>query len=324
MAKKGKTALAKDPKVETDPKVAKAKERYNRGIDMLKKYPPGHPRRKVGERLIRQNGPATGIKNWEKAYKTPPGKNAIKLTPEQKFAGLTPEQQRDRLTDEAGFFAKGNIDRAQAFDPNKPFQGYEMGFGEARDKAYGDIMSQFDRSMAPEFQRQQQEFQQRMVDQGLDPGSKAYQDQYKMMADAQNNARLNAQSQASQQAYEVQKQAFDQGQQAANMPWQWQQIANPYFMTPWEQAGNQNIANIQGQWNMKQTEAQKAGQIAAANIGASASRANTQAQIEAEDERWRRGNVNNINQNPNQNNGGFGGGVQSSLPAGVLLGSQGR
>lgn len=314
-----KTALSKEPKVESDPRKAKALEAYNRGIRMLKKYPPGHPRRAIGEKLINQAGPQTGLPDWNKALQTPAGKDAKKPTPEQKFAGKTPEQQRDVLTDEAGYFAKKNLDRGQAFDPNNPFTGYEMGFGQARDKAYGDVMSQFERTMQPEFQRQQQEFQQRMADSGLDPGSKAYQDQYKMMADAQSNARLNAQSQASQQAYEVQQQAFNQGQSAANMPWQWQQIANPYFMTPWEQAGNVNLANVQGQWNMKQTEAQKAGQLAAANIAAGTSRANTQAQIDADNERWRRENVARMDQGQNQNNG-FVNGVQSGLPGGIATG----
>lgn len=315
-----KTALRKDPKVESDPKKARALENYNKGIRMLKKYSADHPRRAIAERLIKSAGPLTGIQNWEKGLQTPPGANAVKLTQEQKFKKLSPEKQREALTSETGAFIEQNINRGQSFDPNRPFVGYEAGFGQARDKAYSDIMSQFERTMQPEFQRQNAEFQQRMADQGLDPSSGAYQAQYKALADAQNNARLNAQSQASQQSYEVQQQAFNQGQAAANMPWQWQQISQPYFMTPWEQAGNVQLANIQGEQRLK--EQQLAGESArqVAGIGAGASMRNTQAQIEAEQERWRRQDIANMGQNQNQGQGGFWGGVQSGLPGGVTAG----
>lgn len=318
-----KTALAKDPKVETNQAKAKALENYNKGIRMLQKYAEGHPRRAIAERLINQAGPQTGIKDWNKALKTPAGKDAKQVSAEKKFAGYTPEKQRDVLTDEAAFMARENINRAQGFDPNKPFANYQMGFGEARDKAYADVMGQFDRSMQPEFQRQNAEFQQRMADQGLDPASGAYQAQYKALADAQNNARLNAQSQASQQAYEVQKQAFEQGQTAANMPWQWQQIANPYVMTPWEQAGQANLANIQGEYGVRQQEMQGQSAQRVAGIGAGASTRNTQLQIEADQERFRRQDIANMNQNQNQGRGGFIGGVQSGLPGGVATGGMG-
>lgn len=315
-----KSALNKDPKVESDSKIAKAKEIYNRGIRMLKKYPPGHPRRAIGERLINQAGPRTGIADWNKALKTPARKGAKPPSAEKKFADMTPEKQRDVLTDETGFMARENINRAQAFDPNKPFQGYEMGFGQARDKAYSDVMNQFERSMQPEFERQQKEFQQRMYEQGIDPQSGAYQAQAKALNDAQNNARLNAQSQASQQAYEVQQQAFNQGQASANMPWQWQQIAQPFVMTPWEQAGNVDLANIQGQFGLEQAQLQGKSAREIAALNAATSRANTQAQIEAENERWRRENMNQYPPSNQGNRPGFPEGAQSSLPNGVISG----
>lgn len=318
-----KSALTKDPKVEKDSGKARALENYNKGIRMLKKYGEGHPRRAIAERLINSSGPLTGIKNWEKGLQTSAGANAIAPTPEQKFKNLSPEEQRKAITGEAGAFLEQNINRGQAFDPNRPFAGYEMGFGQARDKAYADVMGQFERTMQPEFERQTAQFQQRMADQGLDPASGAYQAQYKALADAQNNARLNAQSQASQQAYEVQKQAFEQGQTAANMPWQWQQISQPFITLPWEQAGQENIANIQGQQRLR--EQQIAGESArqVAGIGAGASTRNTQLNIEAEQERWRRQDIANMGQGQNQNQNGFRSGFQSTLPTGVTTGGMG-
>ena len=318
-----KGALAKDPKGTADPKQAKALEMYNKGIKMLEKYEVGHPRRKIAENLINRSGPQTGNANWNKGLNTKPGKNAVKQTPEQKFKALSPEEQRTTLTGEAGALAEQNINLAQGFDPNKPFTGYEMGFGQARDKAYSDVMAQFNRSMEPEFQRQSAEFQQRMADQGLDPASGAYQAQYKALADAQNNARLNAQSQASQTAYDVQQQAFNQGQTSYNMPFNWQQVQQPLFMTPWEQAGNVNLANVQAEAARRQQELQNAGAARTAGIGAGASMANTQAQIAAQERQWQRENVANIPNNQQQRPG-FVQGVQAGLPGGVATGGMQR
>ena len=49
-----------------------------------------------------------------------------------------------------------------------------------------------------------------MAEQGIDPNSGAYQGQYKAMKDAQNNARLNAQSQAFQIGSQYQQQGYEQ------------------------------------------------------------------------------------------------------------------
>jgi hypothetical protein len=318
-----KGALAKDPKGTADPKQAKALEMYNKGIKMLKKYEPGHPRRKIAENLVNRFGPQTGNANWNKGLQTKPTGKTVKPSAEAKFKAMTPEKQREELTGEAGALALGNINFAQGFDPNKPFAGYEMGFGQARDKAYNDVMSQFNRSMEPEFQRQNAEFQQRMADQGLDPASGAYQAQYKALADAQNNARLNAQSQASQAAYDVQQQAFNQGQTSYNMPFNWQQVQQPLFMTPWEQAGNVNLANVQAEAERKRQELANAGAARTAGIGAGATMANTQAEIAARERQWQRENVANIpNQQPGQ--GGFWQGVQAGMPGGVAAGGMQR
>jgi hypothetical protein len=136
------------------------------------------------------------------------------------------------------------------------------------------------------------------------------------MADAQNNARLNAQSQASQQAYQVQQQAFGQGQIAAMTPFeQWQASKEP-FILPYQQAGDVNLANIQGSWQQKMQAAQNAAAIKQANIAASTSRANTAADIASREEMFRQ---QQLGQYPtgNQKPPGFKEGVKETLPIGI-------
>jgi hypothetical protein len=233
----------------------------------------------------------------------------------------TPEQRAQALEMQAGQFYNRMMKGTEGFDPNRPFAGYEMGFGEARDKAYGDVMAQFNRSMEPEFQRQNAEFQQRMADQGLDPNSGAYQAQFKALADAQNNARLNAQSQAAQQAYQVQEQAFGQGQAAAMTPFQQWQASNQPFLLPMQQRGDMSLAQMQERARMQQIQAQNAAGIQQANIAAGTSRANTLAQIEAENERYRRENVGSYPASPKRPSNSFASGVMSTLPGGITGGA---
>jgi hypothetical protein len=95
--------------------------------------------------------------------------------------------------------------------------GYEQGFNSQLESARKNVMDQFERTMAPQFQREQSEFQQRMAEQGIDPNSGAYQAQYKAMMDSQNSQRLNAQSQAFQLGAGYQQQGFGQFMQGQQM-----------------------------------------------------------------------------------------------------------
>jgi hypothetical protein len=313
---KGGALKADPPKSNVSKEVASWQRKYNDAVKTFKKQKPGSKEQEKWARIVQRWGAKSQIPNWEKAlgnYKAP--------TPEEKFANMSAEDQRRQMEIDAMEQYRRMMEQASTFDPNKPFAGYEMGFGEARDKAYSDVMAQFNRSMEPEFQRQNAEFQQRMADQGLDPNSGAYQAQYKAMADAQNNARLNAQSQASQQAYQVQQQAFGQGQIAAMTPFeQWQASKEP-FILPYQQAGDVNLANIQGSWQQKMQAAQNAAAIKQANIAASTSRANTAADIASREEMFRQ---QQLGQYPtgSQKKPGFKEGVTSTLPSGVLAGSQ--
>lgn len=313
---KGGALKADPPKSNVSKEVANWQRKYNDAVKTFKKQKPGSKEQERWAREIQRWGAKSQIPNWEKAlgnYKAP--------TAEEKFANMKAQDQRRAMEIDAMEQYRRMMDQASTFDPNKPFAGYEMGFGEARDKAYSDVMSQFNRSMEPEFQRQNAEFQQRMADQGLDPASGAYQAQYKALADAQNNARLNAQSQASQQAYQVQQQAFGQGQVATMMPFeQWQASKEP-FILPYQQAGDVNLANIQGSWQQKMQAAQNAAAIQQANIGASSAMNIERLRQEQENERFRRQQMGNYPSGNQPKKPNFGDGVQSGLPGGIVAGS---
>lgn len=309
---KGGALKTDPPKSNVSKEVANWQRKYNDAVKTFKKQKPGSKEQEKWARIVQRWGAKSQIPNWEKAlgnYKTP--------TAEEKFANMNAKDQRRALEIDSMELFRRNMELAGQFDPNRPFAGYEMGFGEARDKAYGDVMSQFNRSMEPEFQKQNAEFQQRMADQGLDPNSGAYQAQYKALADAQNNARLNAQSQASQQAYQVQQQAFGQGQAATMMPFeQWQASKEP-FILPYQQAGDVNLANIQGSWQQKMQAAQNAAAIAQANIGAGSAMNIERLRQDREDERRRRELLNQFPSGNQPKPPGFKEGFKETAPIGV-------
>lgn len=309
---KGGALKADPPKSNVSKEVANWQRKYNDAVKTFKKQKSGTKEQERWAREVQRWGAKSQIPNWEKALG-----NYKKPTPEEKFANMKAQDQRRALEIDSMELFRRNMELAGQFDPNKPFAGYEMGFGEARDKAYGDVMSQFNRSMEPEFQRQNAEFQQRMADQGLDPNSGAYQAQYKALADAQNNARLNAQSQASQQAYQVQQQAFGQGQAATMMPFeQWQASKEP-FILPYQQAGDVNLANIQGSWQQKMQAAQNAAAIAQANIGAGSAMNIERLRQDREDERRRRELLNQFPSGNQPKPPGFKEGFKETAPIGV-------
>lgn len=91
-------------------------------------------------------------------------------------------------------------------------------FGEQMNKAYGDVMQQFEQTTGPQFQREQADFQQMAAERGLDPNSEAYRSLQGQLSQRQDLARQQAMNQASQQAYGVQQQGFNQAAQQYQMP----------------------------------------------------------------------------------------------------------
>lgn len=312
-ARKTGGALTKEPpKPKQTKEQLKALEQYNKAAKDFKKAKRGTAAYDNALNRINKYGPQTGNPNWNAKYA-----NLKPITDKERFMVKTPKERQAELEWQAQERVRNLQQQGEQFDVNRPYAGYEMGFGEARDKAYSDVMSQFERSMAPEFQRQNAEFQQRMADQGLDPNSGAYQAQYRALANAQNEARLNAQSTASQQAYQVQKQAFEQGQQASLQPLEYLKASQPYWQVPYEQGGAVNLANIQGVFGLKQQEMQNKAALEQARLSSGTSMSIARMQQEAEDERWRRQQVGGYPQGNPPKQPGAAEGFKQTLPIGI-------
>ena len=108
-------------------------------------------------------------------------------------------------------------------------------FESQMDAAYDNVYNRFQRRNQEEFSRQNDEFSQMAADRGLDPNSGDYKTMYKQMADRQDNARQEAMSAATDAAYGVQKQGFDQYRAGQLMPGE---VAGQ-FQGIWGQGQNQ-------------------------------------------------------------------------------------
>ncbi len=91
-------------------------------------------------------------------------------------------------------------------------------FDSQMDAAYDNVYNRFQRRNQEEFSRQNEEFSQMAANRGLDPNSGAYRGMYKQLADRQDNARQEAQSAATDAAYAVQRQGFEQYRAGQLMP----------------------------------------------------------------------------------------------------------
>lgn len=147
-----------------------------------------------------------------------------------RFPSLSPEAQDKTLVGQGGQPFLNLAQYGDNFDPNNPYAKYETAFLQARNRAYNDVMGQFERSTQDEFARQNAQFQQRMAEQGIDPQSATYQGQYKALADAQARARQEAMSAATSKAYEVQNQAYTQASAAVNQLTELAKVG----LIPWE------------------------------------------------------------------------------------------
>jgi len=141
-------------------------------------------------------------------------------------------------------------------------------FGEQMNKAYGDVMQQFQQTTGPQFQREQAEFAQMAAEHGLDPNSEAYRSLQGQLSQRQDLARQQAMNQASQAAQAVQAQGFEQAAQQYQMPAQMLGQFAPFYGQMGEDVRQQNLLAFQGQ----QGALDRATQIKLANIQAQAAR----------------------------------------------------
>lgn len=106
------------------------------------------------------------------------------------------------------------------FDPRTFQQQYEPQFEQGMQRAYDTIYNEFNRRNEQEFAKQNEQLQLSLAERGLDPNSPAYQALTKQLAQQQNDARQNAQSQAWQAAQGYQQQGYQQATGTALLPGQ--------------------------------------------------------------------------------------------------------
>lgn len=248
------TAMAKDPK------------NYTR-------VSPGVYRDASGKLIQRNAGGANNNSGKNKRKDRTPGLPGAKAgSDEAKFRNLPKDKQIDELRSDQGAFTNNMFANAMQFDPNRPFQGYEQPFSQEMARARESVMGEFNRTMQPEFQRQDAEFNQRMLEQGIDPNSAAYQNQYKAMKEAQNQAQQSAMSNAFQLGSSYQQQGFNQGLQANMLPFQQYQATENLWAIPYRT-----------EEEARQAEANRQAQIQAARLGGGSNV--TAAQIQANAQR---------------------------------------
>jgi hypothetical protein len=140
---------------------------------------------------------------------------------------------------------------AQQFDPATMQSQYDPIYSQEMERARQNVMGQFERQMGPEFQRQQEQFQQMAAERGLDPNSVAYKTQLQQLNERQDAARQQAISGAESAAQGVQSQMYQQATGLSLLPGQ---IAGQ-FMTPYEY--QQKMLQLQAQQKYESEEARR-------------------------------------------------------------------
>ena len=140
---------------------------------------------------------------------------------------------------------------AQQFDPATMQSQYDPIYSQEMERARQNVMGQFERQMGPEFQRQQEQFQQMAAERGLDPNSVAYKTQLQQLNERQDAARQQAMSGAESAAQGVQSQMYQQATGLSLLPGQ---IAGQ-FMTPYEY--QQKMLQLQAQQKYESEEARR-------------------------------------------------------------------
>lgn len=155
----------------------------------------------------------------------------------------------------------------QGFNPYQVQSQYNPVFSQEMERARQNVMSQFDRRNAEEFQRQDLATQQQIAERGLDPNSPAAQALMKQNTQRQDLARQEAMSSAEQAAMGVQQQMYGQAMSTATMPYEiYGSTFAPTYMAGVGQAyGQQNaqqaqeyakeLAALQNKYSLQQIKA---------------------------------------------------------------------
>jgi len=249
MAKKnkGKGALAQSPNI--NPKTGKA---YKLTIKELQaRQAAGQKLRPLQERRLQKAG----------LYQEPSGEPAPIQT-------LAPEQQFERVGGQASSGVEQFMQQIQqqgAFQPGS--------YQDMMNQAYQNVMNQYEMTQAPEFERQQAQFQQMAAERGLDPNSEAYKTMQQQLNQRQDFARQGAMAQAQQQAQAVQAQGFNQALQQYQSPTTMLGAFSPFYSQFGQQQENLRQAELQREQMANQLAMQRMssgatlGAAQAANFG---------------------------------------------------------
>lgn len=221
MARRG--AMAKPPPLRGDARKeaqAKArgeapppqKEAKQEGVptraDNLALYNAMTPEQQARYRKIRANkGVTEANKFLNKAAPQPTA------APQQ----ATPEEITEQGFRGSADLYGGMIDEFRDFDPYQAQSRYDPIYSQEMDRARQNIMGQFERRNAEEFERQNVDTQRQIVERGLDPNSPAAQALMKQNTQRQDLARQEAMSAAEQAADARQQQLYGQAMGTAGM-----------------------------------------------------------------------------------------------------------
>lgn len=254
-------ALSKDPSTKPD-KFVKPKTRKYRGVWV---DPQGYKVDGYGRRLSGQTKPFAPPTETNKPSNKPPTNPNV--TKDKDFRNLSQDKQIGEVGTDALAYTnlafKKEQERLAAGQPN---------FSNQLDSARKVVLGQFERTMGPEFQRQQMELRQRMAEQGIDPNSGAYQAQMKMLNDSQNNARQNAMTEAFTQGAGYQQQGFTQDVTGRMLPFQIGQMSSEAWKLPFAARTEAEQKELDRQAAIQQARISGGATVGAARENAAAAR----------------------------------------------------
>jgi len=181
-------------------------------------------------------------------------------------AAPTPESVTQEGFMGAGDVYTGLVEDLGNFDPAAAQREYEQTYSQEMDRARQNVMGQFERRNAEEFERQNVDTQRQIVERGLDPNSPAAQALMRQNTQRQDLARQEAMSAAEQAASGVNQQMFNQFYQSNMMkPEMWQAYQQPYIAGIGAQYGQQQLTQQQ-QFEARQAELERRNRLQMARM----------------------------------------------------------
>ena len=225
--RKNPPATKPAPKAKSAPRDPRLVDRYRDAAKRMAKLQPGTEKYDKNYKILEELGNKYGFKwqQWVPGGVKPPNTTPPEVIPPgaENPAGSALGPPTDTYFNQQPLAEQDNLVNTGAgqviYDMAGDVTEFNPGSFESQmDAAYDNVYNRFQRRNQDEFSRQNDEFSQMAADRGLDPNSGAYKTMYKQMADRQDNARQEAMSAATDAAYGVQKQGFDQYRAGQLMP----------------------------------------------------------------------------------------------------------